>query len=140
MFPKYDVKTLTKILGFSFNKIENSNEYFDVLTGDGFGPIRHAELRIDKDKKNLHKALLILKIFPLSNISQKIIMEKYPEARPQMNDPIDPIPYSLIVNKPWGKISFGFGPNDILSYIVFDSISSGATLLPLTPIKSPLKR
>lgn len=115
-----DSNTITKRLGFTFKETENSNQYFNILTSEGFSPISHAELRI---KKNDHKIkLLTLTVDTEADISYDTMLKKYPDAQISVSDPNDPTYIGLVVSDSSQKtIFFGFDRNYILTSIILDS-------------------
>ncbi|MFH1089134.1 MAG: hypothetical protein V1716_01785 [Candidatus Uhrbacteria bacterium] len=114
-FPELDLATLEKLFGLSFTKTANQNEYFDFfLDADN-----NIELRIDKN--DVRRKILIFEIEPAENFSEDMIISEYPTAEPNSHSPNDPTYKSLTLSKPWGKISFGFNSDDVLTSLVFDS-------------------
>jgi len=114
-FPELDLAALEKQLNLSFSKADNQNEYFDFF----LDVETRAELRVNKNDPR--KKILILEIKPSENISEEMIINEYPTAEPTNHSPNDPTQKSLILSKLWGKISFGFNHDSVLTSLVFDS-------------------
>jgi len=114
-FPELDLTTLEKILNLTFTKTDNQNKHFDFF----FDTKNNVELRIDKN--NTRRKILIFEIDPSENISEETVMNDYPTTEPTVHSPNDPTWKSLVLSELWGKISFGFNRDGVLTSLVFDS-------------------
>ena len=110
---------LARVLGYTFAKGDNSNQYTNILVSSGFGPINHVEFRIDAH--NSHKSLLVLKLDATTGITDKAITATYPNATMVVHEPEDPVRVSFEVPESWGKLSFGFDQAGMLTNIIFDT-------------------
>ncbi len=119
LLPQHDLDTLTSALGFSFKETESSNQDTQVFTSDGFSPISRATLHISRN--HLERKLLMFEIDVATNISDKAILERYPDAQIDLQSPNDSTYTSFSVSKSWGEIRFGFNRNNILTNIDLDS-------------------
>jgi hypothetical protein len=120
-FSGENADTISEVLGITL-VITEENEYYNIYSGAGTGPVLEVELRMNESDPK--KKILILTIDPAAAISEGPIENKFPGAQMRPHMPNDPIRYSRRVTTEWGAISFGFDNNATLMDVVFDSTGS----------------
>jgi hypothetical protein len=115
-FPKVTKESLENLLHLHFSE-NGGNEYFTFFMAGAADSVSGAELRYSK--ADGAKKMLILRLHEPSNVSEDDVRARYPDLTPS-GGPATGL--YLIKKETWGEIRFGFGDNEGVSTLVFDSI------------------